>query len=240
MKRYGALAALLGADLATKALAFRLLPVESVVDERATVQLVLRTNATGVGSWAQAAYPDMTAVDRVAASFGVMAICAVLVAARRARRSKTATVLLCIFSYFATVLVCDLVLRAAGPLPSPLSTGLSRIGGVVLVLYLRSLTRSGVWRVATTLLAAAALGNFAGVLLPPHAVVDFVFSEPIFSLLGIGVFNLADVYYLVALPLLGFALLRAIVRRLRRQPDLQLGLRVDGGQLPGSPPDPEG
>src|SRR5262245_28303060 len=71
----------------------------------------------------------------------------------------------------------------------------TRMGGAVLFAALWWIARRGPWRVSTTLFAAGALGNLLSVLLPPHALVDFMCSVIIKAVFRQEFFNFADLYY---------------------------------------------
>jgi lipoprotein signal peptidase len=92
---------------------------------------------------------------------------------------------------------------------------LARVGGAAFFAGLWWLAPSGLWRTTTTLFAAAALGNLLGLALPPHGVVDFMYSKLINAILGQGVFNLADLYYDAALVCLVLLVGRAVLVRVR-------------------------
>jgi hypothetical protein len=215
MKGRWTLAVLLGFDLLTKLLAFMLLPPSRSVDTDALVQLVLRTNSLGLGTWGQALSGDSSLADRAAAGLGMAAVGVLLVWARRAAWSRIKTILVVVGCYLAVSILAGLWLRLVESMPMPLGVGLMRSGAATLFGSIWWLTQPGWWRVATAFLAASAIGNLASVVLPPHEIVDFVYSRLVARSLGWGVFNVADVYYLVGMVVLVIAFMRALALRTR-------------------------
>jgi lipoprotein signal peptidase len=67
------------------------------------------------------------------------------------------------------------------------------------------LTRKTVWRIPALLVTAAGLGNGLPEALPPHTIVDFIYSAPLAHYLGHCVMNVADLYWDAGL--LGFIVL---------------------------------
>jgi lipoprotein signal peptidase len=213
MKGRWTLAALLGFDLITKLLALTLLPTSQSVEPDALVQVVLRTNSLGIGTWGQALSAASGLADRAAAGLGMAAVGIVLISTRGSSRIRR--ILAVLGSYFAVSILAGLWLRSIETFPMPVGVGLMRLGGATLFTSIWWLTPPGWWRLAFALLAASAIGNFAGVLLPPHEIVDFLYSRLVATCLGWGVFNAADVYYLVGCLVLAMAIIRALVRRIR-------------------------
>jgi hypothetical protein len=209
------LAALFGLDLTTKLLALMLLPTSRAVDADAIVQLVLRTNSLGIGTWGQALSGDSGLADRAAAGLGMAAVGVLLVSTRKSNWSRLRSVLAVVGCFVTISILAGLWLRSIETVPMPVGVGLMRLGGAVLLASIWWLTPPGWWRLATALLAASATGNLASVVLPPHEVVDFLYSRLVAKSLGWGVFNVADVYYLVGTVVLVMALIRSLAQRIR-------------------------
>lgn len=66
--------ALVAVDLVTKLLAIRFLDGDVLVNQRAFFQLVLRTNPSGLGTWARALVGTSSTVQRAASSLGYLAV----------------------------------------------------------------------------------------------------------------------------------------------------------------------
>jgi hypothetical protein len=213
------LAVLLGFDLITKLLALTLLPTSQSVDPDALVQVVLRTNSLGIGTWGQTLSADSGLADRAAAGLGMAAVGIVLVSTRGSSRLRR--VLTVLGFYFTVSIFAGLWLRRIETIPMPVGVGLMRLGGATLLASIWWLTPPGWWRLASALLAASAIGNFASVLLPPHEIVDFLYSRLVARCLGWGVFNAADLYYLAGGLVLAMAIMRALVRRIRARLERQ-------------------
>jgi lipoprotein signal peptidase len=215
MKGRWTLAALLGFDLLTKLLALVLLPASQSVQPDALVQVVLRTNSLGIGTWGQALSAYSGLADRAAAGLGMAAVGVLVVSTRRSESSRLWKVVAVLGCYFTVSIVARLWLRGIETIPMPVGVGLMRLGAATLFSSIWWLTPPGWWRLATALLAASAMGNFASVLLPPHEIVDFLYSRLVARSLGWGVFNAADVYYLAGGLVLAMAFIRALVQRVR-------------------------
>jgi lipoprotein signal peptidase len=213
MKGRWLLAGLVSFDLATKFLALGLLKQAQPVEGDSTIQLVLRTNELGLGSWTQNSSGGSTVADRATAGIAMGVLGVVLLWMRRLDWSRARKIFVCAACYFFVFTIVGSWLSGVANLPLPLGVGLMRGGGATFFVCLWWMTSPGQWRLAITLLAAAGIGNFASIILPPHAVVDFIFSEPFERFLGWGVFNIADLYYLAGLVGLAIALGRAITSR---------------------------
>jgi lipoprotein signal peptidase len=215
MKGRWILAALLGFDFFTKLLALTLLPASQAVDPNALFQVVLRTNSLGIGTWGQALSAYSGLADRAAGGLGMAAVGVLLVVMRRSGVSRLRKVLAVLGCYFTVSIVAGVWLRSIETIPMPLGVGLMRLGGATLFVSIWWLTPPGWWRHATALLAASAIGNFASVVVPPHEIVDFLYSRLVARSLGWGVFNAADVYYLAGGLVLAMATIRALAQRTR-------------------------
>jgi hypothetical protein len=215
MKGRWILAALIAVDLTTKELARLLLPPHRGIDSAAVVQLVLRNNSSGLGTWGQAATHGSTTSDGAAGGIGLAVVGVSLLVLRQSRWSRPKKSLVVVGAYLLAVILSAAALRTVAAAPVSLWIALARAGGATLFTSLWCLAPPGWWRIATTLLAAAALGNLVSLIFPPYAITDFLFSRPVSSLLGWGVFNIADLYYFVGIVGLVVALLIALASRFR-------------------------
>lgn len=209
------LGVLVGIDLVTKAAAISLLYKNTPVDVGAPLQFVLRTNPSGLGTWALAANPDAASPDRLAASLGYLALAIGLQLLRRAKWSRWSKTLAA-FTVFGAAYALGLHLTPQlGSIPSPVFVALSRLGPAALFASLWWLAAPGLWRTTTTLFTAAALGNLLSLVLPPHEVIDFIYSKPLSTVFRQGVVNIADLYFDAGILCLLLLLGRTYLARLR-------------------------
>lgn len=219
----------LALDLVSKFVALWSLPVGQPIQRDAALQFVLRLNPTGLGSWAQRVLagqrPQMLLVS--AAVFAGLTVA--LIAVKRTRLAPVGKVLVCIAAALGPALVMGplMYLSAAWSVRAVLVVlGLSR---VALLLTIWALLGPSLWKHAVGLISATALGNLASLVLPPFAVVNFMYSEPMHRFLGFGVFSVADIAYLTGLGLLLVAAVRASLRLLvpARKQSVQTGSNND-------------
>jgi len=209
--------ALVIADALSKITAVLLLPAGEPVRREAALQLVLSLNDLGLGSWAR------TLADRndefewdLPKAVALFALAgAVLFVRRFPHRRSTRFWFLVAVAIFALTSAVSVVLAEITPSVSHRTAVLlTRAGQSALWLTLWGISAAGVWRHACALMAASALGNFLSLCYPPYAIVDFVYSAVTRRVFGLGVFNLADVFHLIGLALLGVAIVRWAARRL--------------------------
>src|SRR3989449_2244632 len=209
--------ALVIADALSKITAVLLLPAGEPVRREAALQLVLSLNDLGLGSWAR------TLADRndefewdLPKAVALFALAgAVLFVRRFPHRRSTRFWFLVAVAIFALTSAVSVVLAEITPSVSHRTAVLlTRAGQSALWLTLWSIGAAGVWRHACALMAASALGNFLSLCYPPYAIVDFGYSAITRRVFGLGVFNLADVFHLIGLALLGVAVVRGAAPRL--------------------------
>lgn len=171
----------LALDLVSKFVALWSLPVGQPIQRDAALQFVLRLNPTGLGSWAQRVLagqrPQMLLVS--AAVFAGLTVA--LIAVKRTRLAPVGKVLVCIAAALGPALVMGplMYLSAAWSVRAVLVVlGLSR---VALLLTIWALLGPSLWKHAVGLISATALGNLASLVLPPFAVVNFMYSEPMWG-----------------------------------------------------------
>ena len=204
---------LVAIDLASKALAYAGLPDDREISFGSLFQLVVVLNRSGEGTWfGRLMRPEQLARLPIAAC-AYLSLAAAVFIVRRLRPVRR-PVLTCAVAFVIPLFLGRLLLPHG-------VVGLSRFASVTLVhasaaVFLCTswwVSTTKPWRLAFLFLAAAALGNLLSLALPPFAVVDFLYSSRVHSTVGYGVFNLADMYYLVGLAIpLAFA-----VRWLRHQ-----------------------
>ncbi|HEY2409966.1 MAG TPA: signal peptidase II [Polyangiaceae bacterium] len=200
----------------TKELAWMLLRREVPVEHSALLQFVLRTNRTGMGSWARSL--EATPWRTMAGSFGYLAVGGYLLFFQKKGQSFVAKIVWSAVAFALGCAVAVLMRPVFASLPYAVLVALARVGTSFLFLSLWWLSRAGVWRTATTLFSAAALGNLLGLVLPPHEIVDFVYSRPLSTIFRQGVANVADLFYDAGVVCLAFLIVRRILLRWRGVP----------------------
>jgi lipoprotein signal peptidase len=97
---------------------------------------------------------------------------------------------------------------------------LHRVAVTFLLVVCWYVSTSSPWRPAFLFLAAGAAGNLLSLLLPPFAIVDFLYSKFVTATIGYQVFNVADMYYALGLAVFPAFVIRWIVRQARAARDL--------------------
>jgi lipoprotein signal peptidase len=92
---------------------------------------------------------------------------------------------------------------------------LLRSTGIVLIGMIWWVAPTGLIKLGLTLLMAAGIGNLLSLAYPPFQIVDFMYSRLTARLLGLGVFNIADLYIPVSYACLAVGLVQYAVRRSR-------------------------
>lgn len=91
---------------------------------------------------------------------------------------------------------------------------MGRVAQTFLWLVIWALATSHIWKLGALLFAAAGLSNTLSLAYPPYGIVDYLWSTPLNRLIGMGVFNFADVLWLVTFPIFAAAIIRTLVIRL--------------------------
>lgn len=216
MNKIGGLGALVALDLATKALAYGILPLDTQVQEDALFQLVLRVNERGFGTLSAPVVsrnpPLAVAVAGVAtAAIGVYILA--LPALSRRGWPVLGRVLAGIAVYVGSWFLAAEAIPAMGGVTLAAAMMLSRTGGTSFAIALWWRAESRPWQICTTFFAAAGLGNLLCMIPPPHGIVDYMYSAPMRRAFHMEIFNLADVYFNVALVLFLVALVHSVVFR---------------------------
>jgi hypothetical protein len=106
----------------------------------------------------------------------------------------------------------------AGPVfdrvPPAVETAVEKLGPTALFAALWWLARPGLWRTTTSLMVACGLSNVLGLLIPPHEVIDFMYSKWISTVFHLGVFNVADLYFCIGIVCFAVLVARTFLRRL--------------------------
>ncbi|MDX2050783.1 MAG: signal peptidase II [Polyangiaceae bacterium] len=208
-RQLGAAQPLLGivaVDQLLKRIALLILPEQEAVQGDAMLQFVLRLNSSGVGSWVSSAFPAET-MDAITGDVGGIAgnalVALMLVLAHRRKAHLFWGLLLgCALAVPLALALSSIQSTYAlspGTLKSLLVAELWSSVALHVTLWILLKVKGSLWRFPVGFLAAAGASNSLDLLLPPHAVVDYIYSSLISGLFGFGVFNLADVAYLLAI-----------------------------------------
>ncbi|HET9956621.1 MAG TPA: signal peptidase II [Polyangiaceae bacterium] len=186
-------AGLIAVDLLSKAWAVAWLKADQPVDVDAGLQWVLRVNREGLGSWSRAL--AFAADARVAGAVLYAGFALAFLAFQRGHWTKWQKVAI-LALIFVTSPFLGITLNLVIPsLSTPL---LTRLCGAALFGVLWWLSKPGLWRWATAFMVSAGLGNSLGLLVHGEGIVDFIYSRWMTSLLNMGVFNIADLYFNLA------------------------------------------
>jgi hypothetical protein len=191
--------------------------MDEPVRQDSAFQIVLRLNLTGLGSWFQdsGAEDHLLGLGLALTVFGTLAT--VVVVRRRpwrfSRKLLACVLVSLVMSWFAPS-VANVLTSLAPALAEPRANLLLLRGSQAAVwTTLWAITPASHWQYFFALVAGAAFGNFASLLVPPFHVVDFLYSSFVHELIGFGVFNLADLAYLVGLAVPVAAAAAWVIRR---------------------------
>jgi lipoprotein signal peptidase len=208
-----AVAWLVSADAATKGLAYLLLPHGESVRVGAVFQLVLEVNR-GLGAYMQAYGEKAATAQAIPNALAYAGLALALLGVRRRKPGTLRAVLVCVVATavaYAGGILLARHLHALGFAGRERFQALTR---ALLVVVIWREVRPGPGKAAVGLWLAGVLGNTVSLFIPPFAAIDFLYSRPVDAVLGLGVFNVADVYQVVAVGCLIVLLLRAAGRRL--------------------------
>lgn len=210
------LVALVAFDALTKVTALLVLPTREPVHDGALFQLVLRVNKTGVGSFGRLLLHGRQIQTMLPASFAYIALSTAMVVVRRRELRSWLEVAVCAGVFFAVFAVGQALLPHLLHWPAGVALLLMRLSLASLWITVWALVSSRWFKLGLLFFAASATGNLLSLLLPPSAVVDFVYSAPVSHVFGLGVFNVADALFLLGEMLLVLAALRWFVLRMIR------------------------
>jgi lipoprotein signal peptidase len=214
----GLIVVVVAVDLLTKLLAFVFLPMDEPVVADAALQIVLRLNPLGMGSWFQnldwAGQPGQGLGAAIGVTGSTVAVLVIRRMPWRLSRKLVACLTTVVVMSWIAPPVAGVVASLDPRLVEPRATlVLIRASQSALWLTVWMIAPASLWQYCFALLASAALGNFGSLLYPPFHVVDFLYSSIMHEVIGFGVFNVADVAYLVALTLPAVAALNWLSRR---------------------------
>jgi len=205
------------ADAGSKLLAHLLLQPNQEATASALLDLVLRVNPVGLGSSAQTllafsqGYSELGFVSCLCFGFGALLL---VLSYRQWLSARTVTL-----SLIGTLVF---VLALAHAFPSIATGGLGsivvlRLSQCFLWVVIWTLSTARYWKVGALLFAAAGTGNFLSFLYPPYGVIDFLWSPFFNRAIGLGVFNLADMFWIAGIAVFFLAARNSALTRLLRQ-----------------------
>jgi lipoprotein signal peptidase len=206
-------------DLASKLLAYWLLPLgKQIPTMLGDVALILTLNKEGIGTQARGIINGNDALTiALGCAWWVEAIIIVLIAKSKYR--KAAKIRLGLLAAVALSIGCAGVSKTVhwhSGQPYLLCV-LLRTGNVALVIVLFRLFESAYFRACFGFFLAAAAGNALSLFYPPFRIIDFIYSDWIHSVLRLGIFNLADLYYYPVYVMLALSPIVLLVRRAQGQ-----------------------
>jgi lipoprotein signal peptidase len=200
-------------DLAIKMLVLHTLPPGQPIQE-CLVCLVLRLNSVSLGSHAQQFVANFGTQPLITgAVFGLALAVVVLVFASTSRLTKRSTALSIVVA-FACAFGLEALSPSLGGLPVTTAAAATRVTQTILWLTIWALATSPLWKAGALLYAAAGLGNSLSLVFPPFLVVDYLWSSLLNRFTGMGVFNFADVLWLIGSMILATAFVTSVIRRL--------------------------
>lgn len=201
---------LVALDAFIKIAAYLFIKPHQIIGSSTNLQLMLRVNRTGVGSWGQSLYSGASALVYWRGAFAALAVAATLVAVRQTRRGALFVVFACFGASVAGSFGADLLSAPLGELSDSIAVTCMRGTQAAFWITAWSLTKSRPWKLGFLLVSASAVGNFLSRLYPPFSVVDYLYSAPLSRVTHMGVINLADAMFLLALPILTFSAVRSL------------------------------
>ena len=204
------LVGLVAIDAVAKIIAFRTLSGDAPLHQ-CVLCVVMRVNPLSLGSAAQTVIASQGShLLVVSAVFSAVLAALLVTAAAKTRLTKRAVAL----SLLAALLSAS-AFAVLAPSINHVTYGATiaaRAGAVSLWLVIWALSASPLWKAGALLFSAAGVSNLLSSVYPPYRVVDYLWSTPLNGLIGIGVFNVADVFWLLAFPIFASALIVSAVR----------------------------
>lgn len=215
------LLALVAIDAFAKMAAFRTLPSDEPI-RQCFLCLILRMNALSLGSAAQSVMASQGFHVFVASAVcsGVLAVALLIAATKRPLTKRS--IILSVLAALLSGVAFFVLFPSIGSSPNPATVAAARAGAISLWLVIWVLATSPLWKLGALLWSAAGVSNLLSLAYPPYHVIDYLWSTPLNGLIGVGVFNIADVFWLLGFLVFAVALVADVARRLgfrRRQPD---------------------
>jgi lipoprotein signal peptidase len=217
VNRFGALFLLIAVDLVSKAVAYVTLSSDETLVPESSLQFILALNRSGEGSWLRSSLEHQAAARIPVFALAYLSLAIAVLVVRRVY--PVSRPLLVYGTAFCWPLVLAHFIWPHGftSVPRSLCVTSAHAAGAFLFFVCWFVSSSTKWRRAWRLLAAAGLGNVLSMLLPPFAVVDFVYSKYVHAVFGLAIFNFADVYFEVGLILIVLTSATSCLRWLRQQ-----------------------
>jgi hypothetical protein len=205
---------LVAVDLASKALAYLALPMDREISFGSAFQLVLVLNRSGEGSWSGRLLrpAQLAQLPIIAAAYLSLSVAVFVV---RRLRPVRRPILTCAVAFIAPLLLGGLLPHGFAGVPRSTGVMFVRIAATSLFAISWWVSTTKTWGSVFLFLAAAGIGNLVSLALPPFAAIDFLYSSLLHASVGYGVFNLADMYYLVGLTLIPIFAVRWLLQQAR-------------------------
>jgi len=206
---------LVSIDAVLKVAASLVLASSQPVHEECVLCIVLCVNPLGLGSDVQSVIASQGPQSLVAGLVFTVSLAAFLVVLAIAGRVTKLWVAAAAISALIPSLSLPVLFPTLTHLPLTTVAAAMRIAQSILWLGIWALLRSPFWKIGTLLFSGASVSNTLSLFYPPYGVVDYLWSSPLHRLIGFGVFNIADIFWLTAFPIFAIALVRVIVLALR-------------------------
>lgn len=203
-------------DAATKISAYLLLPHGKSLLPTAPIQFALRINTLGLGSAAQKMISFGHGLDIfLFTSLFDFCLAAILVVLFYYRKLSFGIGILYAFLLLLVVLIASYLLPRFD-ITNIYELALTlRISQCLLWIVIWKVVSPSLWKWGLLFWASAAAGNLLSFFYPPYGVIDFLWSEPIHQIVGFGIFNLADVFWLVGFFFLVLAIMWSVISKLK-------------------------
>lgn len=205
-----ALFALVTIDVVSKLMAVHMLASNAGTSSGAALQWNLAINPIGLGSAGRDLVADQGANRILTGALLSVEVACALAFLARTRRLTAANLGI---AGVALLLSVPMVTRLAALMDVSLHASVVLLRGAQVVVWwlvwLRMQRR--LWKTGALLFAAAATGNFLSFFYPPFGIVDFIWSPPIHRAIGLGIFNIADIFWHIGIVAFAMATLTALV-----------------------------
>jgi len=207
-------------DLASKAIAYLCLPQDREVSLGPALQLILVLNRTGIGTAAIQFVRSERFTQLPIATLAYLSLGIAVLVVRRFRPVSRPWLTYILAFLIPQVLGRLFLPHGVAALSSFASVTMHRAAVTFLLLVCWDVSTSSPWRPAFLFLSAGAAGNLLSLLLPPFAIVDFLYSKFVSATIGYQVFNVADAYYVLGLAVFPAFVIRWIFRQAKAARDL--------------------
>ncbi len=201
---------LLSVDAVTKLIAFSYLSPDQPTSPHALLQIVLRFNYLGIGSVDQELLSNIGYDTLLYASIFATLLALLLIMMAYFHLLSRGKILLCIGIAFFIALTVSLLLSYEDIHTTRYLVLMNKASVTFLWIVIWVITTSTWWKIGAFLFASSAIGNLLSLFYAP-GIVDFLWSAPLNKAINIGVFNFADILWLLAFPVFLIAAIYSLI-----------------------------